>query len=70
MTKRKHAKEQQKNNSGIYTNACPGRRTAKLMSAGRQCLQMRIVEVITDAAHRDSLAGIAEHFQALDFWWG
>ncbi len=31
---------------------------------------MRIVEVITDAAHTDSLAGIAEHFEATDFWWG
>jgi uncharacterized hydrophobic protein (TIGR00341 family) len=31
---------------------------------------MRIVEVITDAAHTDSLAGIAEHFKAADFWWG
>jgi len=31
---------------------------------------MRIVEVITDAAHMDSLAGIAEHFEATDFWWG
>jgi len=31
---------------------------------------MRIVEVITDAGHMDSLAGVAEHFQATDFWWG
>jgi uncharacterized hydrophobic protein (TIGR00341 family) len=31
---------------------------------------MRIVEVITNAANTDSLAGIAEHFQATDFWWG
>jgi uncharacterized hydrophobic protein (TIGR00341 family) len=31
---------------------------------------MRIVEVITDAGHLDSLAGIAEHFEATDFWWG
>jgi uncharacterized hydrophobic protein (TIGR00341 family) len=31
---------------------------------------MRIVEVITDAGHSDSLAGIAEHFEATDFWWG
>ena len=31
---------------------------------------MRIVEVITDAGHTDSLAGIAEHFEATDFWWG
>lgn len=30
---------------------------------------MRIVEVITNSAHTDSLAGIAEHFQATDFWW-
>ncbi len=31
---------------------------------------MRIVEVITAAAHKDSLAGIAEHFEAADFWSG
>lgn len=31
---------------------------------------MRIVEVITPAANRDSLAGIAEHFEVLDFWCG
>jgi hypothetical protein len=31
---------------------------------------MRIVEVISDSAHADSLAGIAEHFKATDFWWG
>jgi uncharacterized hydrophobic protein (TIGR00341 family) len=31
---------------------------------------MRIVEVITDAAHTDSLTAIAEHFDATDFWWG
>jgi len=31
---------------------------------------MRIVEVITDAGHTDSLAGIAEHFGAIEFWWG
>jgi len=31
---------------------------------------MRIVEVITDAGNTDSLAGIAEHFEATDFWWG
>ncbi|MCG6862997.1 MAG: TIGR00341 family protein, partial [Chromatiaceae bacterium] len=30
---------------------------------------MRIVEVITNAGHTDSLAGIAEHFHATDFWW-
>ncbi|MCP3869660.1 MAG: TIGR00341 family protein [Gammaproteobacteria bacterium] len=31
---------------------------------------MRIVEVVTDADFADSLAGIAEHFQATDFWCG
>jgi uncharacterized hydrophobic protein (TIGR00341 family) len=31
---------------------------------------VRIVEVITDAGHTDSLAGIAEHFGATDFWCG
>jgi uncharacterized hydrophobic protein (TIGR00341 family) len=31
---------------------------------------MRIVEVIADTAHADSLAGIAEHFRATDSWWG
>jgi uncharacterized hydrophobic protein (TIGR00341 family) len=31
---------------------------------------MRIVEVIANVAHADSLAGIAEHFKATDFWWG
>jgi len=31
---------------------------------------MRIVEVITDTAYTDSLAGIAEHFEAMDFWLG
>jgi len=31
---------------------------------------MRIVEVITDAEHTDSLAGIAEHFKPADFWYG
>lgn len=31
---------------------------------------MRIVEVVTSAANRDSLAGIAEHFEATDFWCG
>jgi uncharacterized hydrophobic protein (TIGR00341 family) len=31
---------------------------------------MRIVEVITDASYLDSLAGIAEHFEATDFWYG
>jgi uncharacterized hydrophobic protein (TIGR00341 family) len=31
---------------------------------------MRIVEVITNAGHTDSLAGIAEHFGAIEFWWG
>ena len=31
---------------------------------------MRIVEVITDAGHMDSLAGIAEHFKPADFWYG
>jgi uncharacterized hydrophobic protein (TIGR00341 family) len=31
---------------------------------------MRIVEVITDTGHLDSLAGIAEHFEATDFWHG
>jgi uncharacterized hydrophobic protein (TIGR00341 family) len=30
---------------------------------------MRIVEVITGDGHTDSLAGIAEHFEAEDFWW-
>jgi hypothetical protein len=31
---------------------------------------MRIVELISHSAHADSLAGIAEHFEATDFWWG
>ena len=31
---------------------------------------MRIVEIITDAGHTDSLAGIAEHFKPDDFWHG
>jgi len=31
---------------------------------------MRIVEVIADTAHADSLTGIAEHFEAEDFWSG
>lgn len=31
---------------------------------------MRIVEVIADAGYTDTLAGIAEHFDAADFWWG
>jgi len=31
---------------------------------------MRIVEVITDAGHKDSLVGIAEHFHVTDFWFG
>ena len=30
---------------------------------------MRIVEVITDAAHTDTLAGMAEQYGATDFWW-
>lgn len=31
---------------------------------------MRIVEIITDSAYQDSIAGIAEHFETTDFWWG
>lgn len=31
---------------------------------------MRIVEIITDKGNADTLAGIAEHFAASDFWWG
>ncbi len=31
---------------------------------------MRIVEVITDTGHTDSLTGIAEHFKPADFWYG
>lgn len=31
---------------------------------------MRIVEIIADASQKDTLAGIADHFEATDFWWG
>jgi len=31
---------------------------------------MRIVEVITDAAHGDTLVGLAEQYGATDRWWG
>jgi len=31
---------------------------------------MRIVEVITDAAHGDTLVGLAEQYRATDYWWG
>lgn len=30
---------------------------------------MRIVEIIADEGNADTLAGIAEQFQAIDFWW-
>lgn len=31
---------------------------------------MRIIEIVTDAHNVDTLAGIAEHFETVDFWWG
>jgi uncharacterized hydrophobic protein (TIGR00341 family) len=31
---------------------------------------VRLIEVVADAAHGDTLAGIAEHFEATDFWLG
>ncbi len=30
---------------------------------------MRIVEVIADSGNADTLAGIAEHYDVVDFWW-
>ncbi len=31
---------------------------------------MRMIEIVADVGHADTLAGIAEQFKATDFWWG
>jgi len=31
---------------------------------------MRLIEVVADAGHSDTLLGILDHFGAIDYWWG
>lgn len=31
---------------------------------------MRVIEIVADAAHTDTLTGIAEQYGAIDVWWG
>ena len=31
---------------------------------------MRLIEIVADAGHTDTLAGIADQHEITDYWWG